>query len=111
MSRSQRDKGGVGEREAVRVLNKLGIPAVRIGPLETGGIFKGDVQYRIGGVRRIGSVKYGGHVPKFIPDALLNNEHALFCRRTDGDAIQWYVVQRVEEWATEKAETQEDGDE
>lgn len=86
MGKSQRTKGGNGERELVNLLKANGIPAKRISMMETGGIDKGDIL--VAGVW-LGEVKRGQHVPKFIYDAVKEGESMLFCRR---DREKWKII-------------------
>lgn len=90
MGKSQRTKGGNGERELVNLLKANGIPAKRISMQETGGIDKGDVE--VAGIWKA-QVKRGQHVPKWLYSAFCDGEDMLFARR---DREKWKIVMDLE---------------
>ena len=85
MGKMQRTKGRRGEQEVVNILKDAGVPAVRMGMAETGGVLKEDIL--VAGVWKA-EVKIGSHVPKFIYDAMKEGEVFLIMKR---DRSKWKV--------------------
>lgn len=90
MGKSQRRKGGDGERAIVNILKEHGIPAKRISMMETGHEDKGDVE--VAGCWK-GQVKVGDQVPIFDYKALEDGSHYLFKKK---DRKKWLVTMTLD---------------
>lgn len=88
MKINARNKGKRGELEVVNLLKRYGYKAKRIGLMESNGIDKGDVKVDLD-IERIISCKIGDKVPKFIYDAMRNDEDFVFMRR---NREKWIVA-------------------
>ena len=83
------NKGKRGEREVVNMLKESGIPAKRIGGMETDHISKGDVEIELAGVWKA-QVKSGSHVP-LTNYKFLEHEDFCFMKR---DRQEWLVLMK-----------------
>lgn len=87
------NKGKGAEREIVNILKEAGIPAKRIGGMETNHVDHGDVELELAGVWKA-QVKCGSHVPKAIYK-FLEHEDMAFVRR---DRSKWIIMLDLEKF-------------
>ncbi len=100
IGKSNRRKGGVGEREIVHILMNAGCPTNRISMLETGHILKGDIQFKKFAAQEkwyIGQVKNELAVPEYMYKNL-EKSHALFMKKP---RARWLVCFYLEEFIKE----------
>jgi len=90
MGKSQRRKGGDGERAIVNLLKDNGVPAKRIAMMETGGIDKGDIE--VAGCWH-GQVKVGEYIPEFDYKAMEDGSEFLFKKK---DRKKWLVTMTLD---------------
>lgn len=90
MGKSQRRKGGDGERAIVNILKEHEVPAKRISMQETGGIDKGDIE--VAGCWK-GQVKVGKQVPDFDYKAMEDGSVFLFKKK---DRKKWLVTMTLD---------------
>lgn len=84
-------KGKRAEREIVNILKDSGVPAKRIGGMETNHVDKGDVELNVMGVFKA-QVKSGSHVPVTLYK-FLEHEDLAFVRR---DRSEWLVCMKLD---------------
>jgi len=84
-------KGKQAERDVVNILKEAGVPAKRIGLMETNHKDHGDVELNIAGIFKA-QVKSGGHVPITLYK-FLEHEDLVFCKR---DRNKWLVCMKLD---------------
>ena len=84
-------KGKQAERDVTNILKLAGVPAKRIGGMETNHTDKGDVELDIAGIFKA-QVKSGGHVPVTLYK-FLEHEDLVFCKR---DRKKWLICMTLD---------------